>query len=552
MNLKPTISNILHLLKTNQITDAKEMLEAILKNNPKDYQAHQLFVRFALSNKNYNLAEKHLLLLLNHQPLNDNYIKLLVDIYCIQKRWTDVSSFYLKLAEKQPNNPTVQYNCAYYLKLTGEFNQAITFYNRALKIGIDQDYEVYLNIAVIYSEHLSEPDKAINILTSAINKYPNQDSLLYNLANIYEQMGNKEKALALFKLAFNKNPQNYNALARQADIYQIKNSNDDLICQIKTVLDSNKLQDVDKIDLSYALGKAYDDCKEYSLAFNYYQNANNFNKKTLPSYDPRAYEAHINNIITTFNKDWFGSFEAPESTKFDLPPIFICGMFRSGSTLCEQILAGHSQVSVGGEQEFFHRTVTTSYPNYPNNVLEKLNDDKDELLKKYMNEITNSQPNTFQLTDKRPDNFLYLGLIKALIPNAKIIWTKRDILDNCLSVYFLRLGPTMPYSTELKNIIHFYKQQEKLMDHWQTLFNDPIYEFNYDDLIDSPESNIKELLNFTKLEWEDNCLNFHTVKNQVKTASVWQVRQPLYKKSSGRWGNYKQNLENIGLFVDEK
>jgi tetratricopeptide (TPR) repeat protein len=552
MNIELTIPHALKLLNSNKQHEAKDVLEKILDYDTKNTQARHLLVKYAFANKDYPLAEKHLLALLEQHPLNDSYINPLIELYCFQKKWKDAASIYLKIAKKQPNNATVQYNCAYYLKLAGEFNQAIAFYNHALKIGIDQDYEVYLNIAVIYSEHLSEPDKAINILTSAINKYPNQDSLLYNLANIYEQMGNKEKALSLFKLAFNKNPQNYNALARQADIYQIENSNDDLICQIKTVLDSNKLKDVDKIDLSYALGKAYDDCKEYSLAFNYYQNANDFNKKTLPSYDPRAYEAHINNIITTFSKDWFESFEAPVLTKFDLPPIFICGMFRSGSTLCEQILAGHSQVRVGGEQEFFHRTVTTSYPNYPNNVLEKLNDDKDELLKKYMNEITNSQPNTFQLTDKRPDNFLYLGLIKALMPNAKIIWTKRDILDNCLSVYFLRLGPTMSYSTELKNIIHFYKQQEKLMDHWRTLFNDIIYEFNYDALIDSPEEQIKELLSFTKLKWEDNCLNFHTVKNQVKTASVWQVRQPLYKKSSGRWENYKQNLENIGLLVDEK
>ena len=140
-------------------------------------------------------------------------------------------------------------------------------------------------------------------------------------------------------------------------------------------------------------------------------------------------------------------------------PIFICGMFRSGSTLCEQILASHSGVSTGGEQEFFHRTIVNNYPNFPFGVTDSLKSKGEGVLGDYLDEIKSFQKKDTQLTDKRPDNFLYLGLIKALMPNAKVIWTKRAMLDNCLSVYFLRLGASMSYATNIENIIHFINKQ---------------------------------------------------------------------------------------------
>lgn len=541
--MKPelTISNALNLLNSNKSQAAREVLDNILNQTPDNLHAHQLLVKYAFKSKNYALAEKHLLSLLKLQPTVDNYINSLVELYTFQKRWQDIANLYLNIALIQANNSTIHFNCAYYLKLAGKFEQAITHYNKTLALGISQDYEVSLNLAIIYSEHLGEPNKAIDILLKANSKYPDNDAILYNLANVYEQLGNKEKALSYFQLAFTKNPKNYNALARQADISHISSPNNSLIVKMNSALElSTNISD--KINIAYALGKSYNDCNEYKLAFEFYQQANELDKQTLPVYNAKSCESYINSIIDTFNKAWFDNFESPSLDIYNLPPLFICGMFRSGSTLCEQILAGHSQVSIGGEQEFFHRTIANSYAQYPENISQYLNKDKNKLLRAYKAEIMKQQKNGLQLTDKRPDNFLYLGLIKALMPNAKVIWTKRALLDNCLSIYFLRLGASMSYATDIKNIMHFYKQQEKLMEHWKTLFGDSIYEFDYDSLIESPETNIKALLSFSKLPWEQSCLDFHQVENQVKTASVWQVRQPLYKSSSGRCCNYQEFL----------
>lgn len=545
MKSEVTIEQALKFLNSNKPLEARKILDNLLSENPKNIQAKQLLVKYAFSQKNYQLAEKNLHDLIEIKPLNDNYINSLVSLYGHQKRWIDIAALYLQLTEIQPSNATMYFNSAYYFKIAGEFSKAIQYYNKAMALGISQDYEVSLNLASIYSEHLSNTEKAIDILATAIKKHPDQDSLLYNLANIYEQLGNKEKAFTLFKKAFSENPQNYNALARQVDIYKISAKDGVLITQVKSALKLNHMDSSNKINLAYALGKAYDDCSDYPLAFKYYQQANQLDQKTLPSYTPKAHEHYINNIIKTFSKSWYEKFVPPKADVFNTPPAFICGMFRSGSTLCEQILASHSQISIGGEQEFFHRTITNSYANYPNINAEELNENKNELLNAYKTEIQKQANNGKQLTDKRPDNFLYLGLIKALMPTAKIIWSKRAMLDNCLSVYFLRLGASMSYSTELENIVHFYKQQEKLMSHWQSLFGDSLYEFNYDELIESPEKNIKQLLSFLELPWESDCLDFYKIENQVKTASVWQVRQPLYNRSSGRWKNYQQFLKHL-------
>ena len=542
MKLDLTISNALKLFNSNKLEDGKSVLESILHNNPDNIQAHQLLVKYALTCKNYKLAEQHLLELLKHQPTNGNFIDLFVDLYSIQKKWKDISLFYLNLIKITPSNAVNQFNCAFYLKRVGDFMGAISHYNMAMELGISQDYEVSLNIAAIYSEHLAQPDKSIAILLEAIKKHPKQDSLLYNLANIYEQIGNKEKALSFFQLAFHQNTANYDALARQADIYKVKNNKDALITSMKAVYHDIKISPADKINLCYSLGKAHDDCKEYSSAFEYYQQANTLDKKTLPTYNRKANEEYIDNIINIFSKSWFQKFQSSNVNLFNNPPIFICGMFRSGSTLCEQILSGHSKISIGGEQEFFHRTTINSYPNYPNGVIDSLSENKNKLLSSYKKEVEKQQKKGTQLTDKRPDNFLYLGIIKALMPNAKIIWTKRMMLDNCLSIFFLRLGSSMSYATEIDNIIHFYRQQERLMEHWKSVFGSSIYEFDYDELVSSPEQNIKKLLSFCDLEWERTCVDFHKVKNQVKTASVWQVRTPLYKGSSGRWRNYQDFL----------
>jgi Sulfotransferase family len=148
-------------------------------------------------------------------------------------------------------------------------------------------------------------------------------------------------------------------------------------------------------------------------------------------------------------------------------------------------------------------------------------------------------------TDKRPDNFLYIGLIKSLFPAARIIHTTRDPLDNCLSVYFLHLDHGMGYALDLGDIAHYYAQYRRLMAHWKALYPDDILDFDYDRFVGEPRPSVQGLLSFCGLDWHEDCMHFQRARNAVKTASVWQVREPLYQRSSGRWRHYERHLAEL-------
>jgi hypothetical protein len=226
-------------------------------------------------------------------------------------------------------------------------------------------------------------------------------------------------------------------------------------------------------------------------------------------------------------------------------------MFRSGSTLTEQVLAGHSRVTAGGEIDFLPTLVQTELAPFPARMAQVSSRQLGELAQRYLASLSKLFPGERHVTDKRPDNFLYIGLIKSLFPNARIVHTTRDALDNCLSVYFLHLDHSMGYALDLTDTAHYYRQYRRLMAHWKALYGEDILDFDYDAFVRKPRPAVERLLAFCGLDWEEGCMSFHRVQNAVKTASVWQVREPLYQRSSGRWRNYARHLAPLRADLDD-
>jgi tetratricopeptide (TPR) repeat protein len=374
------------------------------------------------------------------------------------------------------------------LKQAGNYQQAIDSYQAALDNCVSQPEEVLTNMAVIYSEHLRLEVNAMECLEQALGEAPSYIPAIFNLATLYEEEGNKERAAEYYQAILKLDSSHHSALVRLAEAQRVNNTGAPIIAQLRAALAAPSIDNMTRIDINFALGKVFDDCGEHRHAFKHYADGNRLDRATTAAYSRSDQEQSVQDNISFFTAQWFARLE-PIS---DAMPIFICGMFRSGSTLVEQILASHSSVTAGGERDFFVRLASQVISPYPIAIAGLAPSSLHAIAKQYLEELAQAFPESSCVTDKRPDNFLYLGLIKTLFPNAKIIHSKRQTLDNCLSVYFLRAGTSFSYAADLGDIAHYYKQYERLMAHWEALFGGHIYQLSYDKSEESPRRTLLE------------------------------------------------------------
>jgi len=466
-------------------------------------------------------------------------------------RLAEAAATYQQLLATTPGLPDCWYNLARLQKALGDFDSALASYQQALDHRITGPEEVYLNRGVIYADFLRDDRAAEAALRTALALNPDYVPALLNLANLCEDVGRREESLALYERLLALAPRNSEALSRYASLKGLTGADDLLAVRMRGAISTPATSSIEKASLGFALGKVLDGCGAYDEAFSAYSAANQHSLiaasaqpgKQQRVYDAVAHEAQIDEIIAAFPT----AQVIPQSTASmtTRAPIFICGMFRSGSTLVEQVLAGHSRVRAGGELDVIPRLVSRELAPFPARMATVLAPELQSYAKQYEAHLSKIFPGATLVTDKRPDNFLYIGLIKRMFPSARIIHTARDPLDNCLSVFFLHLSHRMGYALDLIDTAHFYKQQLRLMAHWRSLYEDDIFEFDYDRFVHDPRPAVESLLSFCGLDWEENCLNFQHVKNTVKTASVWQVREALYQRSSGRWRNYERHLGKL-------
>ncbi|SHF56975.1 Tetratrico peptide repeat-containing protein [Microbulbifer donghaiensis] len=454
-------------------------------------------------------------------------------------------SAYQQALSLNPDLPNCLYNLALQLRKLGRLVESAKAYEEAISRGISGQDEVFNNLALVYSE-LNEPQRAEECFERALTINPNYTPALFNRAGLEEERGHKEKAESLYRHVLAQQNDYYPALCRLAYLGDVTSRDDPIIRQLKSALQHSSVPPLEREELWFALGKVLDDCASYEEAFQAYYSANNIGRARFIEYRKDLQEKFITELMETFSSNWFSS---AHSENTDFTPIFICGMLRSGSTLLEKFLGRHSRITAGGELEYFPQLVRQIGGGYPRSLRKMEVEYFQNAAREYRRFLRERLGSPEYLTDKRPDNFLHVGLIKSLFPAAKIIWTRRELLDNCLSIYFQQLGDAMNYSVDLDSIGHYYQQHVRLMEYWKSLFPSSIEEVNYESFVSSPRGNLERLLEFIGLEWEDSCLDFTGGEGSVKTASIWQVRKPLYKKSSGRHKNYEKYLEPLQKYL---
>lgn len=392
--------------------------------------------------------------------------------------------------------------------------------------------------------YLSDPDwrQGIALIEQVIKLRPKMPVYHFNLGVGWRDHGEFEAARSSFRRAIDLKADYGEAWHAWVQTQKYSEGGADLD-HIREQL-GRQLDDGSRCFFSFAAGKICDDIGAYDEAFQHYQRGNQLNKGR---WLEREYVDCIEQIKSTFSAALLAA--RSEWGVAGSSPIFIVGMPRSGSSLAEQILASHPQVFGAGELQDIPsiakdmgERITPAQP-YPQCIPFLPPHLFAGLGRAYLTRIAGLvQAPGLRSVDKLPLNFLHVGTIRLLFPDAKIIHTRRDPLDTCLSCYFQKFSRHHEFCNNLETLGRYCRQYQDLMAHWRSVMPGQIFELDYESLIVDPEQTARALLDFCELPWDENCLAFANTRRRVATASSWQVRQPLYSSSSGRWRHYEKYL----------
>jgi hypothetical protein len=305
---------------------------------------------------------------------------------------------------------------------------------------------------------------------------------------------------------------------------------------------------VSRIDAGFALGKALDESGRYDEAFAHYAEANSLVKRFRASvgdrYDPRAVHRLNDQMFEVFTPNYFeqrrGWGEPSEL------PVFIVGMPRSGTTLVQQIAASHSLVHGAGELgDIADIAKTFGGSDVRSAALGWDRDSVKAVAQRHIQRLQALRGNAPRVIDKAPSNVHHLGLIALLFPSARVIFCRRDARDTCLSCYFQWFARGNTFSFDLAHCGHEYLATDRLMNHWRRTLPLAMLDVQYEELVADLEGRSRRLLDFLSLPWEPACLEFHRTETTILTSSSWQVRQPIYQSSVGRWRHYERHLRPL-------
>jgi len=359
-----------------------------------------------------------------------------------------------------------------------------------------------------------------------------------NLGSLFQSMGQMEASIACYEKALAMNPEYSEA---QYNLSKIKPEQKQIPI-IEKKLKNPTVSELDSIHYHFALGYILNNANSYEKAFEHFCKANSLKRKAK-FYNSQSHSDFIDSLIEIYSKNYFQD-KITCGSESELP-VFILGMPRSGTTLVEQIVSSHPQVYGAGELETIRqieKAITKQYESslsYPECMSSCDKSTTLKLSSEYLEKLTNNSNEAIRVTDKMPRNFLRIGLIKTLLPKARIIHCQRNALDTCTSIY---LNYGNGYSFNLAELGQYYLDYVRLMKHWHNLFPSQILDVKYEELVMHQERVSRQLIEYLGLEWDEKCLDFHKNKRIVNTSSFLQVRQPIYNNSINRWKHYEKHL----------
>ena len=440
-----------------------------------------------------------------------------------------------------PKYAKAHYNLGVVLRDMGKQNKAVASYRRALAIAPDYA-EAHGNLGNALRD-LGMLDDAVASYRRALAIAPDLAEAHSNLGDVLQNLGKSEEAVASYHKALAIAPDNAETYRHLAHAKKFTRLDDD-IKAMEAAYAAPGLNDEQKMHLAFGLGKSFEDLRQYDKAFGYFRTGNAI-KRGAFEFSIERVEENFEKVKNIFTEARFSGHQGGSS---DETPIFILGMPRSGTTLVEQILASHPRVHGSGELSFLSRAIVSSFGQIDDSgFAESLDQASIGAFSSagvdYIGMIRKQAEPLEFITDKMPLNFRFIGMIRLMLPQAKIIHCRRDPLDTCLSIfknYFS--GDGNYYAYDLGELGRYYTLYRDLMRHWHGVLPGFIHDIHYEDLVADQEQQSRALLAYCGLEWDDACLAFHRTERPIQTASAAQVRRPIYKDSVRSWKRYEEWL----------
>jgi len=393
----------------------------------------------------------------------------------------------------------------------------------------------------------NEPERAVDAYRRAIALKADFADPHNNLGNVLKELGRFDDALQAFDAAISLEPDKVGVYVNLSDAKRFHSNDDKHLSAIERFLGRYEdLNEDEQMHVGFAAGKAYDDLKRYDEGFPHLIRANALKRKTA-AYDEAAVLGLFERIAATFTAELVTA-KAGGGFATEMP-IFVLGMPRSGTTLVEQILASHPRVRGAGELRDMNDTINSvrgsdGHPaGYPEFVPRLSPSDLARIGEAYTSKLAKRAPGAERVTDKMPSNFYFVGLIHLALPGAKILHTRRNPVDTCVSCFSKLFAGEQNQTYDLAELGRYYRAYHRLMAHWRAVLPAGAFlDVQYEDVVADTETQAKRILEYCGLAWTPRVLDFHRTERPVKTASARQVRQPIYRSSVARWRNYERFL----------
>jgi len=535
-----------HLTATGDLEGADAAYARHIKCSTRDPMLQEAAA--AMVQQDVATAERVLKRYLMQKPTDVAAIRMLAEVAIRCGRDVEAENLLLRCLELAPGFTAARYNYALLLQRREDSPRALIEIDRCLEE--DPESPSYRNLAAAILGRVGEFNRASEIYARLLKEYPDHAKVWLCYGHVLKTEGRQKESIEAYRTSIQLNPQLGEAFWSIANLKTFQFEQSDLSAMEQQMADA-ELNDKNRWHLHFALGKAYEDAGEYERSFRHYADGNALYLDSH-SYDSEFITTRTERLEQGFSAEFFEERRGMGSDSPD--PIFIIGMPRAGSTLLEQILSCHSAIEGTSElpdmislaHKLRVQADSREIAAYASVLAEKNTDELRELGELYI-ENTRIYRKTDRpfFIDKMPNNFLYFGIIQAILPNARVIDARRHPLGCCFSNFkqFYAQGQNFSYS--LEDVGSFYRDYVRLMAHYDDVLPGRIHRVFYEDTVADTEKVVRELLEYCGLDYEPECLRFFENQRPVRTASSEQVRQPINRQGIEQWQHFEEWLDPL-------